>query len=143
MDAKGRVTIPTAYRDALGERFTIGLNSDMTTIALYPSACWEKIEADLNKIPPSDIRGMKYVRAVNGNSFTDCQLDAQGRVLLPQTLRSKVGLDKNVRFVGMVGSLEVWDEERYEREETEAVDAREELLNYVNERYYNAYTPLR
>ncbi len=136
MDAKGRVTIPSAYRDALGENFTIGMNNELTAIALYPQARWQEIEEDLNKIPPTDVRGMRYVRMINGNSFPDCLLDGQGRVLVPSTLRQKAGLDKNVRFVGVGQSLEIWDEARYVRESEAAELSSAELLSYVNDMYY-------
>lgn len=136
MDAKGRVTIPTAYRDALGDNFTIGLNNELTAIALYPRERWQAIEEDLNKIPSTDVRGMRYVRMINGNSFPDCLLDGQGRVLVPAALRQKAGLDKNVRFVGVGQSLEIWDEARYVRESESAELSSAELLSYVNDMYY-------
>lgn len=136
MDAKGRVTIPASYREVLGEGFTIGLNSELSAIALYPAAHWRNIEEDLSKIPVTDARGMRYVRMTIGNSFPDCQLDAQGRVLLPPTLRQKVGLDKGVRFVGVGRSLEVWDEARYISETEAAEQSSAQLLEYVNDRYY-------
>lgn len=136
MDAKGRVTIPTAYREALGDDFTIGLNNELTAISLYPKARWQAIEEDLNKIPPTDVRGMRYVRMINGNSFPSCQLDGQGRVLVPPALRQKAALDKTVRFVGVGQSLEIWDEARYVRESEAAELSSAELLNYVNEMYY-------
>ncbi|MDO4547292.1 MAG: division/cell wall cluster transcriptional repressor MraZ [Clostridia bacterium] len=136
MDAKGRVTIPAAYRAALGEDFTVGMNNELSAIALYPKSRWESIEEDLNRIPPTDIKGMRYVRLINGNSFPDTQLDAQGRVLLPQALRNKAGLVKNVRFVGVGQSIEIWDESRYVRENESAELACGDLLSYVNELYY-------
>lgn len=79
---------------------------------------------------------MRYVRMINGNSFPDCQLDGQGRVLVPPTLRQKVALDKTVRFVGVGQSLEIWDEARYVRESEAAELSSAELLAYVNEMYY-------
>lgn len=136
MDAKGRVTIPASYRDALGDEFTIGMNNELSAIALYPKERWRSIEEDLNRIPPTDIRGMRYVRLINGNSFPDSQLDAQGRVLLPPALRSKMGLVKNVRFVGVGQCIEVWDEARYERENEAAELSCDDLISYVNETYY-------
>ena len=65
IDPKGRVTIPSAYREALGERFTLGVNNDFTALALYPEAEWKLISERLKRIPISDARGMKYVRLIN------------------------------------------------------------------------------
>ena len=136
LDPKGRVIIPAAYRDALGEQFTIGLNSQFAAVALYPQTKWESINQELGKIPESDSRGTRYVRLIVGNSFAGCELDGQGRVLLPAALRQKVGMNKNIRFVGMGQYFEIWDEERYLRECEAAEEGIDELLGYVNQQYY-------
>lgn len=137
IDPKGRVTIPAAYREALAGGFTIGLNNQFAAIALYPTEKWAEKCAQLSRIPESDIKGTKYVRLITGNSFSDCELDAQGRVLLPATLRQKAGLDKGIRFVGMGQYLEIWDENRYAIESGEAEDSIDDLLDYVNGQYYH------
>ncbi len=138
IDPKGRVTIPAAFREALAEGFTIGLNNQFAAIALYPKAKWNEKCEQLAKIPESDIMGTRYVRLITGNSFSGCELDNQGRVLLPATLRAKVGMDKAIRFVGMGGYLEIWDEQRYLRESDVSEQSIDDLLNYVNGQYYHA-----
>ncbi len=138
IDPKGRVTIPAAYRDALADGFTIGLNNQFAAIALYPREQWAQKCEQLSCIPESDVMGTKYVRLITGNSFSDCELDAQGRVLLPATLRVKAGMDKAIRFVGMGQYLEIWDEERYLRESSVSEESIDDLLNYVNGQYYHA-----
>ena len=138
IDPKGRVTIPAAFREALAEGFTIGLNNQFAAIALYPKAKWNEKCEQLAKIPESDIMGTRYVRLITGNSFSGCELDNQGRVLLPATLRAKVGMDKAIRFVGMGGYLEIWDEQRYVRESDVSEQSIDGLLNYVNGQYYHA-----
>ena len=138
IDPKGRVTIPSAYRDALTGGFTIGLNNQFAAIALYPKEKWAQKCAQLARIPESDIKGTRYVRLITGNSFSGCELDGQGRVLLPATLRQKVGMDKNIRFVGMGEYLEIWDEGRYLSECDVSEGSIDDLLDYVNERYYHA-----
>lgn len=136
IDPKGRVTIPAAYREALSGGFTIGLNNQFAAIALYPKAKWEEKCEQLSRIPESDIKGTRYVRLITGNSFSDCELDGQGRVLLPATLRQKAGLDKAIRFVGMGQYLEIWDESRYVAENESDEENIDDLLNYVNGQYY-------
>ena len=138
IDPKGRVTIPAAFREALADGFTIGLNNQFAAIALYPKAKWNEKCEQLAKIPESDIMGTRYVRLITGNSFSGCELDNQGRVLLPATLRAKVGMDKAIRFVGMGGYLEIWDEQRYLREADVSEQSIDDLLNYVNGQYYHA-----
>jgi MraZ protein len=136
IDPKGRVTIPATYREALGEGFTIGLNNQLCAVALYPAWRWREIEQDLARIPPTDVTAMRYVRLINGNSFPQCELDGQGRALLPSMLRVKTGMDKQIRFVGMGQCLEIWDEARYQAETQSAEAESEKLLDYVNEQYY-------
>jgi MraZ protein len=136
IDPKGRVTIPAAYREALGDGFTIGLNNQLNAIALYPAWRWQEIERDLGRIPQTDVTAMRYVRLINGNSFPACELDGQGRVLLPAILRTKTGMDKQIRFVGMGSCLEVWDEDKYLAETLSAEAESEKLLEYVNLQYY-------
>lgn len=138
IDPKGRVTIPAAFREALADGFTIGLNNQFAAIALYPKAKWNEKCEQLARIPESDIMGTRYVRLITGNSFSGCELDNQGRVLLPATLRAKVGMDKAIRFVGMGGYLEIWDEQRYLRESDVSEQSIDDLLNYVNGQYYHA-----
>lgn len=137
IDPKGRATIPAAFRDALGEGFTIGLNNEFNAIALYPADKWREMSAMLDRIPASDARGMAYVRLVTAFSFTGQALDGQGRVLLPAVLRQKAGMDKAVRFAGMGRWLEIWDEDRF-RAVNEATELDiNDIMRYVNDRYFS------
>ena len=137
IDPKGRVTIPSAYREALGYGFTIGLNNEFNAIALYPIEKWQDMSARLDRIPDSDAKGMAYVRLIKAFSFTGQSLDGQGRVLPPAVLRQKAGMEKAIRFAGMGRWLEIWDEDRFaatcEQSETD-ISA---LLEYVNDRYFS------
>ena len=135
IDPKGRVTIPAAYREILSQGFTIGLNNQFQAIAIYPKEKWSEKCEHLAHIPESDIRGTAYVRLIMGNSFPNCELDGQGRVLLPAALRQKTGMDKNIRFVGMGQYLEIWDDEKYAAVSMASEESIEDLLNYVNEQY--------
>ena len=136
IDPKGRVTIPAAYREALGQGFTIGLNNEFNAIALYPVEKWRDMSERLARIPDSDARGMAYVRLIKAFSFTNQTLDGQGRVLLPAVLRQKAGMDKEIRFAGMGRWLEIWDEARFAETCAQSETDIGALLEYVNERYY-------
>ena len=137
LDPKGRATIPAAYREALGSSFTIGLNYSDTAMVLYPKEKWDKISQDLARIPESDAKGMRYVLKIAGFSFVGCDLDAQGRVLLPASLRARAHISKNICFVGAVNHLEIWDEERYNNEIDSYQSDKDELMQYVNDRYFS------
>ena len=135
IDPKGRVTIPAAYREILSQGFTIGLNNEFNAIALYPQEKWQSISEDLDRIPDSDRKGMRYVRLVKAYSFPGGELDGQGRVMLPQALRHKMKIGKNIRFIGMGRYLEIWDEEVCRQQMDAAEDEFDDLMDYVNERY--------
>ena len=137
---KGRAIIPSSFREALGEGFTIGLNNEFNAIALYPIEKWQDMSARLDRIPDSDARGMAYVRLIKAFSFTNQSLDSQGRVLLPAVLRQKAGMDKAIRFAGMGRWLEIWDEDRFAASCAQSEMDIGALLDYVNERYYSPRT---
>lgn len=137
IDPKGRVTIPSVYRAELGQRFTLGLNAQMNALALYPQEEWEATSRKLDRIPASDARGMAYVRLIKAFSYTDQELDGQGRLLLPQTLRDKAGMDKAITFVGVGRFLEIWDSDRFAAFCQTSEDNIEQLMDYVNDRYFS------
>ena len=137
IDPKGRVTIPAAYREALGEDFTLGLNNEFNALALYPAEQWREIGERLNRIPDTDARGMAYVRLIKAFSFPNQKLDGQGRVLLPATLRQKAGMDRAICFVGVGRCLEIWDEARFASVCAQSEANIEDLMAYVNDRYFS------
>ena len=138
IDPKGRATIPSAYREALSEGFTIGLNNDFSAVALYPAEKWAEIGRQLDRIPDSDAKGLMYVRLIKAFSYSGQALDGQGRVLIPQALRQQAGMDKAVRFVGLGRYIEIWDEDRFMKQYLDAQLNAAELLAYVNDRYFSA-----
>lgn len=138
IDPKGRLFIPTNYREALGENFTLSLNNDLRTLALYPREEWKaKCEA-LARIPDTDRKGKNYVRYVLGNTYTLCSLDGQGRLLIPQTLRAMFDLkeSKDVRFIGVGECLEIWNIENYHGLMMTENELADQTLDYVYENYF-------
>ena len=138
MDTKGRVFLPTAYREALGEKFVLSLNNDLRAMALYPIDEWKAKCDALSRIPDTDRKGKNYVRYFIGNSFVNSSLDGQGRLLIPQTLRSMFDLteSKDVRFIGVGECLELWAADQYhglEMTENPLMDA---TLDYVYANYF-------
>lgn len=113
LDAKGRVIIPANYRDRLGVGFTITINSAFDALVIYPAEKWQDIYEQLKAVRDFDDMGTDYKRLLVANAQTDLEMDAQGRVLIPQTLREAVGLTKEVTFVGMLDYAELWDAAAY------------------------------
>ena len=135
LDGKGRVIIPASFREALGEDFTITINPNKTAVAIYPKAMWDQQLEHLSHINPMDKIGLKYERYVMSVSFSGNSMDAQGRVLIPMKLRNKIGLARDIVFVGLNHYIEIWDAEVYAQMEAETEEDFENLADYVYEKY--------
>ena len=112
LDAKGRMTIPTRYRDVLlkdshGE-LTITRNLD-GGLLIYPRSEWEERRKSIMNLPMKS-RGIQ--RLLVGNA-QDVEIDSAGRVLIAPELRNIAGIIKDVVLVGMGHSFELWDAEKY------------------------------
>ena len=135
LDGKGRAIIPVAFRDELGPDFTITINPNKSAVAIYSRAEWNKQLERLAKINPMDKVDLQYERYVMSVSFAGNNIDGQGRVLIPIKLRQKIGLTKDIVFVGLNSFIEIWDAETYYRTEEQAEGNFEELLEHV----FNTY----
>lgn len=135
LDSKGRVIVPAALRERLGENFTIALNSENSAVALYPQDEWSNIEDRLKLVRSTDRMGNLYKRYIIANSYSNTNMDAQGRVLLPQQLRSKIGLTRDIIFIGMSEYVEIWDAALYREQEAAAITDFAALLEHMEEKY--------
>ena len=135
LDGKGRVIIPASFREALGEDFTLTINPNKTAVAIYPKAKWDEQLERLARINPMDKIGIQYERYVMSVSFSGNSMDAQGRVLIPVKLRNKIGLTRDIVFVGLNSYIEVWDAEVYAKMEAQTEEDFENLADYVYEKY--------
>jgi MraZ protein len=115
LDAKGRMAMPAKYRDQLmvscGGRLVVTVDRDRCLL-LYPLPAWEEIELELSRLPGLDQNVRRLQRNLMGSS-EELELDAQGRIRLPPTLREFAGLDKRVALVGLIKKFELWNEETW------------------------------
>ena len=112
LDAKGRMALPTRYRERLNERcdgqIVITVDRDHCLL-LYPLPEWEEIERKLVRLPSLNKQARRLQRLLIGHA-TECQLDGNGRVLLPQPLRDFADLQRNVVLIGQGNKFELWNE---------------------------------
>lgn len=109
MDQKGRVTVPSRFREDLGERFCLckGLDGCLFVLSLEQ---WQRLVEKITAIPLAKGRSVqRYFLA----GAAEVEPDKQGRVLVPQNLREHAGLDKDVTLVGMGSRAEMWDTARW------------------------------
>ena len=135
LDGKGRVIIPASFREALGDDFTITINPNKTAVAIYPKEMWDQQLERLSQINPMDRVGLQYERYVMSVSFSGNSMDAQGRVLIPAKLRTKIGLTRDIVFVGLNRYIEIWDAEVYAKMEAQTEEDFENLSDYVYQKY--------
>jgi MraZ protein len=120
LDAKGRITVPSRWRDML----MASVNGQMVVakspdgcLGLYPLPVWEHFEQDLLSLPTEDEAWRRFFIG----SATEIEIDSASRVLLPPELRVWAGLEREVKFMGVGPYFELWDMARYEAREAETV----------------------
>ena len=105
IDAKGRLIIPSRFRELLGEEFVLTRGLD-GCLSIYPMDEWVAFEEKLRALPLTNKDARTFSRFFVAGATT-CQLDKQGRILVPQTLRQFAGLDKDVVLTGNLNRIEV------------------------------------
>lgn len=107
IDKKGRVFIPSAFRDELGESFIIcrGIYGKRC-LCVYSSDEWKNLVEKIGTLPGTKSSAVK--RFLYDGAF-NVEFDAQGRILVPPTLREYAGFDSEVHIIGMDTNLEIWD----------------------------------
>ena len=111
LDAKGRLFIPARLREELGDVFYVTLSMERC-LSAYSAESWRVFSDKVNAMPYVKQRKMRPLFAYAAR----CELDAQGRILLPQNLRAYAGLSKNVTVVGCNNHAEFWDSAAWEEQ---------------------------
>jgi len=121
IDAKGRLFIPAKLREDLGTVFYVTVAPDKC-LAAYSSESWEQFLAKFKAMPQTKKRMIRSLFA----HAAKCELDTQGRILLPQKLRDYAELSKDVAVVGVGDHAEIWDAGKWA--EIDAVEATPENI---------------
>lgn len=115
VEDKGRLKIPSVFRGVIQEQhgpdvFVTSLTGDC--VRIYPMPVWLETERKLLQIPSSHPARMKFLDRVNYFGVAS-ELDSQGRIVIPQTLRESASMNGDVRVFGRIDYVEVWNEERF------------------------------
>ena len=115
LDAKGRMAIPTRFRESLqsgcASQLVVTVDTD-SCLLIYPLPEWQEIERKLVKLPSLNKTARHLQRMLMGNA-TDVEMDGQGRILIPTPLRSYAGLEKKAVMIGQGHKFELWNEESW------------------------------
>ena len=107
LDAKGRISMPAKLRKDMGETFVVtkGLDGCLFAFSLEE---WNNFEMKLKALPLSDKNARNFVRFFLSGA-TECEIDKQGRFLIPANLRNAASLEKEAIIIGVGTRLEIWD----------------------------------
>lgn len=125
IDAKGRLIVPSKLRGKLGEKFVVTRGLDGCLFG-YPLSEWEKLEEKLNEMPLAKKDARTFVRFFY-SAATECEIDKQGRINIPVTLRNHADLTKSCVIIGVSNRIEIWDETRWQAFSEEAEENFDEI----------------
>ena len=115
LDAKGRMAIPTRYRERLAARcdgqIIVTVDKDHCLL-VYPLPDWEELERKLVRLPSMNKAARRLVRIMVGYA-TEVEADASGRILVSRELREFAGLEKHGLLIGQGNKFELWDEQTW------------------------------
>ncbi len=117
IDAKGRIVMPTRYRERLLQenenQIIMTIDTDERCLLIYPLKAWEVIENKLAQLPSFNPQARRIQRLLIGHA-TEAELDSHGRILLAPLLREYAGLTKHAVLVGQGKKFELWDENHWQ-----------------------------
>lgn len=113
MDPKGRVILPSKFREELGDSFIITKGLD-ECLFVYSKSEWERIEQKLRELPLNRKDARAFMRFFFSGA-SQCEVDKQGRVLIPQNLREYASLKKDLMIIGVSTRVEIWSLEKWQK----------------------------
>lgn len=111
LDTKGRVSVPSKFREDLGESFIVTKGLDNCLFA-YSKKEWETFETKLKSLPMTNTNARNFIRFFFSGA-TECEIDKLGRINIPLVLREYAGLKKDITIIGVSTRIEIWDKEKW------------------------------
>ena len=112
VDVKGRLIIPSKFREILGEEFVVSKGMD-GCLFVYANNDWNAFEQKLTSLPLINKEARQFARFFLAGA-AQVEVDKQGRILIPANLREFAGLDKDVVLVGVGSRIEIWSKEKWD-----------------------------
>lgn len=131
LDAKGRIIIPSKFRDELNLTFILARGYD-GCLTIYSQQQWGKMFEEINKLPTTKKDARKYIRALTSTA-TECSLDNQGRIQIPAFLSRPMNIVKECYVIGANDHVEIWDKTTWENYYDDASSNFEEVAENLNE----------
>ena len=132
LDTKGRVTIPTRYRQQLLDdcqgQMVCTIDTQQSCLLLYPLSEWEEIELKLSKLSSMNPHERRLQRLLLGYAM-EGEMDSNGRFLLSAPLRQHAQLEKQLMLVGQLNKFEIWDAQIWQQQVQQDIET-ETLANF-------------
>ncbi len=129
IDAKNRMIVPSKHRDQLGGRCILTKGMD-NCLYIYPLTEWEKVVEKVSALPQTDKNVRKYIRDVFANA-EECELDKQGRILIPAELKKRVFIDKELVTMGAMSRIEIWSKEVWDDPDSYPNDSDDDFISQL------------
>ena len=129
IDAKGRLIIPSKFRESLGDEFVVTKGMD-GCLFVYDNEEWKKFEEKLLSLPMMDKQVRQFTRYFLAGAAS-VEVDKQGRILIPSVLREFADIPKDAVLVGVGSRIEIWSRERWEG--TVSFEDMDEISNHMFE----------
>ncbi|MBQ8813467.1 MAG: division/cell wall cluster transcriptional repressor MraZ [Lachnospiraceae bacterium] len=114
LDSKGRLIVPSKFRELLGDEFYVTKGLDPCLVAYTPEK-WQEVLDSLEQQLPTNFRNGREMRRYLIGGSAEVEIDKQGRVLIPGNLRQFAHLEKNLVLVGAGDYFEIWDEQAWQQ----------------------------
>ncbi len=112
IDAKGRLIVPSKFREALGDTFVVTKGLD-GCLFVYDNEEWQAFEEKLRSLPITNKEARQFARFFLAGA-AEVEVDKQGRILVPNILREFAQISKDVVLIGVASRIEIWSKERFE-----------------------------
>jgi MraZ protein len=129
IDTKGRVIVPSKFRETLGDEFVVTKGLD-GCLFVYDNQEWTAFEEKLKALPITNKDARAFVRFFLAGA-AGVEVDKQGRILLPASLREFAALEKDVVLIGVGSRIEIWSRERWE--DTASFDDMDTIAEHMAE----------
>ncbi|MGI6730738.1 MAG: division/cell wall cluster transcriptional repressor MraZ [Anaerovoracaceae bacterium] len=113
IDTKGRVIVPSKFREELGYKFILTKGLD-NCLYIYPMTEWDKFKEKLVDLPVTNKDARAFVRYFF-SSAVECEMDKQGRLTIPQNLREHAKIDKELVTIGVLDKIEIWSKQEWDK----------------------------
>ena len=114
LDVKGRMFVPSRFRDDLGDTFIVTLGLD-NCLFVFPQEEFDRLKAKLDAVSITNKDARRFARFFFARA-SECEMDKQGRIMIPAILREYAGLTKDVTVVGVSNRVELWNSASWEDE---------------------------